>query len=147
MNRAKQPEFVHIEPLVRFNAPHTVPWVRVATDEGKASGTFVHIGDCLDHGETVLTYETAAQVHEWLGRALGLRKRLYLTGLQIQHINDFIDSDLETEVVVAEYEAGKDEENDELMPAGLYVSLVDYPDEGRMFLPADSEAALSKGQS
>jgi hypothetical protein len=144
VNKAR--EFVPIDPMVRFNAPHTVPWVRIATDEAKAAGTFVHIGDCLDHGETVLTYEVAQQLHEWLGRALGTRPRISMTGLQVQHIADFIDGDPETEVYVAHYEAGKDEETGEEMPAGLYCWLVDYPDEGRVWLPPDADAALSQGE-
>lgn len=139
-------EFVPIDPMTRFNPPHTVPWVRIATDEAKAPGTFVHIGDRFDHGETILTYETAQQLHEWLGRALGVRPHIYMTGVQVCGISDFIDGDAETEVIVAEYEAGNDIETGELMPAGLYVSLVDYPDEGRVFLPADADAALSQGE-
>lgn len=69
----KAHEFVHIEPLTRFFAPHTAPFARVATDEAKAAGTHVHIGDHLDRGETVLTYAVALELHGWLGRALGLK--------------------------------------------------------------------------
>lgn len=69
-----QPEFLYVEPLLRFNPPHTAPWARVAIHEAKAPGTFVHIGDQFDRGETILTYAAALQLHRWLGQALGLSK-------------------------------------------------------------------------
>lgn len=75
------------------------------------------------------------------------RWRLHMTGLQIQHIADFIDGDNETEVLVFYAEERKDAETGEPMPAGLYVSLVEYPDEGCVYLPADADAARAAQES
>lgn len=67
------------------------------------------------------------------------RKRIALTGLQIQHMWDYVDGDKETELTIALYPEGKDEETGETMPAGLYCWFTEYPDEGRLYLPETAE--------
>lgn len=46
-----------------------------------------------------------------------------------------LESELETDLSFGMFEAGKDEESGEEMPAGLYCWLTEYPEEGRIHLP------------
>ena len=64
-----------------------------------------------------------------------LSKQIYLTGFQIKNLAAMTDGDDECELCLQEYPETVDEEDGEIMPAGLYAYYYDYPDEGRTYLP------------
>jgi hypothetical protein len=101
----------------------------------------------LEAGEVAALRARIAELEDFNARLSSSQYRLTLTGLQIQHMWDYCDGDLETELSIARYEEGKDQETDETMSAGLYAWFTEYPDEGRLYLPETAEdACLSKGE-
>lgn len=65
---------------------------------------------------------------------------MYLTGYQIKNLVAMIADDDECELCLQEYPESVDEEDGEIMPAGLYAFYPDYPEEGRIFLSKEPEA-------
>lgn len=67
--------------------------------------------------------------------------RFSFTGYQLKCVLDFIDGEDDCEVTIAYFDACPDTENTgETMPAGDYVWLTEYPEEGRMWLPVERTA-------
>lgn len=62
-----------------------------------------------------------------------------LTGYQIKCLADFTDGEDIAEIIVEHFEASKDAETGEHMPAGLYAYFTEYPEEGRLYLPEAPE--------
>jgi len=76
--------FQRVEPLIGIAG---MPWARVATNEAKAPGTFVHIGYPDEPHAAALTFEVATQLYEWLGRVLR-HPALAAVGDEVQRVSD-----------------------------------------------------------
>ncbi|CAN5300361.1 hypothetical protein BH10PSE16_BH10PSE16_01290 [soil metagenome] len=92
--------------------------------------------------EAMLTRATAtiAALHD----APPIGKKLTLTGLQISYLHDACGGEMETELSISRFEdGGTCADTGDCMPAGLYCWYDDYPEEGRIYLPEDADAALA----
>lgn len=89
------------------------------------------------------TMQQASATIAALQDAPPIGKKLTLTGLQISYLHDALGGELETDLSISRFEATTCLDTGKALPEGLYCWFDECPEEGRIYLPADADAALA----